>query len=367
MCVSNGMLPAQTRLQEDNKTIFISAACKKKREKADEGKNSFFEEFVRFIEGIKREKNPELWKQIEENNWHTLPSNDYKGLFPKEINAIGAYSNEYIGLIYADGNRMGQRLQERKCRDEYTEFSDRILEGTKSAIFEALATNLKLEHQFPFEILLLGGDDLLLIVPADKAIDVAIDFCDTFRSNLTVHDVSISAGVVITHANYPIHQMINYGEQLLKSAKRKGNETPEKEENYIDFMVIKNPIHHEVFNMRENEMTYWSEERERLQLFQRPYTTENLKDIINKIKRLKYENEGTFPRSRLKQMYQSLFRGKNQAMLDYCLLLSRLDKDTRWIMKDAFFTCCDLFPWQRTDDGLETPFLDIIELYDFIT
>lgn len=359
MCESNGLFPAEVVSKGDNH--LISSACSKKREKAGDEKKSFFEDFRKFIEENK--ESDFLQKKIVENNWHTISPKDLKSLLPKDINSLGAYSNGYIGLIYADGNRMGQKLQNLPNKEEYTAFSDRILASTKSAIFEALAINLKMVDPFPFEILLLGGDDLLVIVPADKAVEVAIDFCNSFRSKSK--GVSISAGVVIAHANYPIHQMIDYGEQLLKSAKKKGNEKPDVEENHIDFMVIKNPIHDEVLDIRKNKMSYRSEDGSRLRLFQRPYTTDSLRILIKKICRLK--NEGKFPRSRLKQMYKSLFRGKNQAMLDYCLLLSRLDKDTsHWVMMDEFFKCCDLFPWQSTDDGLETPFLDMIELYDYV-
>ncbi|MDR4497174.1 MAG: hypothetical protein MRK02_04505 [Candidatus Scalindua sp.] len=358
VCESSGIFPAEIIETGDNK--LISAACSKKREIADEGKNSFFEEFVMFV---KKSENTSLGERIERNNWHTILSNDLKKLLPGEINSLASISDGYIGLIYADGNRMGQRLQNISNIEEYTTFSDRILVSTKSAIFEALAINLNMSDQFPFEILLLGGDDLLVIVPADKAIAVAIDFCDNFR--VKSKEVSMSAGVVIAHANYPIHQMIDYGKQLLKSAKKKGSKNQNNVENYIDFMVIKNSVHDTVPDIRENNLEYESEDGYRLRLFQRPYTTDSLGSLIKKISRLK--NEGKFPRSRLKQMYKSLFRGKNQAMLDYCLLLSRLDKDTsRKVMMDDFFAWCDLFPWLKRDDGLETPFLDLIELYDYI-
>jgi len=47
--------------------------------------------------------------------------------------------------------------------------------------------------------------------------------------------------------------------------------------------------------------------------------------------------------------------------------LTRLDKDrSQKVMKEEFFAECDLFPWIRTKEGLETPFMDLIELYDYI-
>jgi len=306
-CGSSGILPAEIATRENE---LISSAIYKKCEKAEDEKASFFNDFQKFI-SEKRDGSDEINKKIRDNNWQLLFSRE---LMPKDINSIGKLSDGYIGLIYADGNRIGQRLQKLENKESYTEFSEKILTGTKDAIFESLINNLTMGEYFPFEILLLGGDDLLVLVPANRAIETAIDFCDRFKHKTTV---SISAGVIITHANYPIHQMIDYAEQLLKLAKKKSNEHPDNEENYIDYMVIKGAIPYEVMHIRDNELTYPGEDGFKIRLFQKPYTTNELRRLVNKIHKLK--KEGRFPHSRLKQMYESLFRGKNQAILDYCL------------------------------------------------
>lgn len=355
-CESSGILPAEFAI-EGNK--LISSANHKKREKAQ--KALFFNDFKGFIEKNK-DKTNDLSEKIKNNSWNTLFEKFFEKLLPEYINSIGELSDGYVGLIYADGNRMGQKLQELPDKESYAEFSEKILIGIKDAIFESLTNNLVMGEYFPFEILLLGGDDILVLVPANRAIKTTIDFCDKFKDKT---GVSISAGVIITHANYPMHQMIDYAEQLLKSEKKESNKNPEKEENYIDYMVIKGSIPSEVKYIRDNELTYHGEDGVKIRLFQKPYTTDGLRKLVDKIHKLK--EEGKFPHSRLKQMYESLFRGKNQAILDYCLLLSRLDKDTsQKVIKEEFFRECDLFPWIRTEKGLETPFMDLIELYDYI-
>lgn len=391
-CESSGLAIAE-RYHQYATPRFISTANLKKREKERDRGSLFFERFNRFVRTL--DNSPKI-----KQKWSRALTKPIRELLPEDLNAIGEFSNGYIGFIYADGNRMGRRLMdldlETNPSEKYRSFSETIKSGTESAIFSALAQHLDMQMRqnqscYPFEILLLGGDDLMVVVPANKAIEIAKDFCDGFLNSTSYKTrseeetgVSISAGVIITHANYPIHQMMDHAEQLLKSAKELSNEfyqanegkpAREREINSVDFMVLTGALLQDVKDMRKNEMSYSSDKqilrgKRNLKLYQRPYTTNELGKLIDWIKKFK---QSGFPNNKLKAMYNALYRGKGQATLDYLLITSRLPQSTdaseltpRNVMLD-FGKELDSFPWKSRDGGeLETPFLDLIELYNFV-
>jgi len=367
ICESTGISPAEKVGQGDSRLICQASYIKRQQEEDKE--SVFFRKFKQFLE---RPDNVVLREKVKEN-WMLLFNKQINELLPEAIDDIGVSSSGYVGLIYADGNRMGQKLATFNSPSEYREFSDKVKNGMQDTLFKALACHLGMnlkQNCFPFEILLLGGDDLIVVVPANKAVEIAKGFCDYFKETT---NVSISAGVVLTHANYPIYRMIDHAENLLKSAKRLSNKLyrdSETEVNAIDFMVLKGALLQDVKEMRENELSYNSDEyigtEPNLKLYQRPYTTEKLGELIDWIKKLKRSD---FPNNKLKAMYEALYRGKMQAMLDYLLITSRLKKETRQVMKQFWWHWeggLSSFPWQKKDHEYVTPFIDLIELYEFV-
>lgn len=350
ICESTGLLPAE----EISYGTPICRASAQKRKAAKESR-SYFAQFRKLLIKGQDETLLAKWNKVIETE--IVEDDDeanqkWERLLPEDLGAIGSSSNGYVGFIYADGNRMGECLTELDEPDKYRDFSDKVKDGNRNAIFNALAQHLQLsvksdEEYIPFEILLLGGDDLMAVVPANKAIEIARDFCEDFKSRTPYKsgsgedtNVSICAGVLITHANYPIHSMMDHAEDLLKSAKKlsyseyqeaKQSSKPEKarEVNAIDFMVLKGALLQDVKEMRRNELSYYSDGHRGIDpdliLYQRPYTINQLDELICWLRRFKKSN---FPRNKLKSMYESLYRGKAQAMLDYLLIASRLPQSS---------------------------------------
>lgn len=360
-CKSTGLLPAEEILYNEP----ISKASQMKCKEAQESRSHFGE----FKEWIGSSKWADNWQKLID----AKSDEEWKKILPQDLSTIGDIFNGYIGFIYADGNRMGQRLANIEEEDEYGTFSKMIDEATHNAIFAALGKNLKMGDHVPFEIMLLGGDDLMVVVPANKAMKIAMDFCNKFKEN-TGEKVSICAGVVICHANYPIHNAIDHAESLLKSAKRLSNKDTDAEINAIDYMVIKGSSLQDLKKMREAELSYRSDDRSNdrspdILLYQRPYTTEKMENLIGWITKFK---KSDFPKNKLKSMYESLYRGRNQAMLDYLLLTSRLPpepekaRDVMKCFKNKWDGGLDCFPWKKNDDEFVTPFIDLTELYEYI-
>lgn len=164
---------------------------------------------------------------------HTEDSN-YRVFLPQDFDDIGRVSrpSNYMGFIYADGNRMGEVVKDlgKKFTDEeeaklaYKAFSEIMDQATREAAVEAVLDTVDFikdgEYRFvPAEFIMAGGDDLMLAVPGHNALDVAILFMEKFQKKTielqheykekkqlsnSFSDVGLttSAGVVIAHAHY---------------------------------------------------------------------------------------------------------------------------------------------------------------------
>ena len=179
----------------------------------------------------------------------------------------------YIGFLYADGNNVGRRLATLSNPGDYAEFGRKMDQDINQAVFTALARHLRpttvrtdrgderVVH--PFEIITVGGDDVLLIVPGSAALDIALTLAYFFETNQKDSDntrsqfgryavkvdggydfgsyrpsLGLSAGVVIAPETTPIFFLRDLAEELLKNAKGKVRGQPEQG-GAVDFMVLK--------------------------------------------------------------------------------------------------------------------------------
>ncbi len=279
---------------------------------------------------------------------------------PKDFGAIGETSKPkgYIGFIYADGNMMGKKLETIENFDELKTFSADIEKANFEATITAITNHFKSE--FPFQIILAGGDDLIMAVPANKAINIAIDFCRKFNKN--THGVTTSAAVVICHDSLPIKNVLETAEGLLKNAKATGRQNGGK--SYIDFIAtsgsaIGNPIH---TRKKELEIKDYAGLNS---LTMRPYPVDMLNLLKEDIKALKKAN---FPNNKLKTIYSFLFKGHHYAYLEGTILKQRLKEEQCTVMEkiENDFSI-NKFPWHEIGPkNYATPLGDIVELYEFI-
>ncbi|MCU0544438.1 MAG: type III-B CRISPR-associated protein Cas10/Cmr2 [Oscillatoriaceae cyanobacterium Prado104] len=285
----------------------------------------------------------------------------------------------FVAYIYADGNNMGGYIQkEIKNPETYQRFSRDIFEATEKSVYVALAQHLK-PHKYkpdadsgrkskeevwihPFEILTIGGDDVMLIVPADRALAIAKTIGEEFERLLVergkryqennkkycpqiIHrylgeyretqpptsdiqcKLSMSAGVLITAEDTPIYYAEKLTNQLLKSAKKRAKEL--KQQNYyggtVDFLVMKSVtmISSNVGEFRSQGLTKSGPGKQKLKLYAAPYTLYELGGLLETAKVLK---KADFPRSQLYQIRSLLERGKHTVMLNYRYFRVRLQQ-----------------------------------------
>lgn len=171
-------------------------------------------------------------------------------------NLLKDEENGWIAIIHADGNSLGKTIQlikEQVAKDNpdklqeiLKSFSEGLHASTKSAVYKAFEDVIKptLEEEIkinngkpvfiPFRPVVLGGDDLTLIIRGDLAIyftEVFLKYFDFYTKNNFSHFVekyninhlidglSACAGIAFIKSNYPIHYGVDLAEALCKSAK----------------------------------------------------------------------------------------------------------------------------------------------------
>jgi len=115
------------------------------------------------------------------------------------------------------------------------------------AVFDAMADAVRIHLQvqgdkFPFDILLIGGDDIVIVTPADKAMQVARTLAEKFNE-YTNKKYTLSIGVMLAPVKYPFSQSRLLVEETLKAAKKSGatsnrNRSSDQEQSRINFMVL---------------------------------------------------------------------------------------------------------------------------------
>ncbi len=355
-----------------------------------------------------------------------------KGHILKEaqsLREIGDGSKGFVGYIYVDGNNMGKYIQKIRTPEEYMQFSEHISQATEYAVYRALAQHLNPRYLkdlndpetegrqniyiHPFEILFIGGDDVLLIVPADKALEIAQTIGTEFEKQLLAFDpkryaddqlpdpdkpvhrylkssvnpparqckLSTSLGVLITADATPIYYAEKLTEQLLKSAKDRAKRL--KTDGYlggtVDFQVMKSVtmISSDITSFREQGLT--KKGHPTLKLYAAPYTLCELGGLLETVKAFK---QSEFPRSQLYQIRSLLEQGKRLAMLNYRYFRVRLKLGQQTLLKEHFEEAwCEaktnqgnLAPWifvppepdSSKDSCYETIWRELVDLYPFV-
>lgn len=351
----------------------------------------------------------------------------------QSLTQLGKVSNGFVTYIYADGNNMGGFIQNIRTPQKYKEFSEDVSNATEYAVYQALADNLQPRELtgitdpestlqdgdiiHPFEILSIGGDDIILIVPADKALEIAKAIGEQFEkillkevslvdveikgnyrteekkpidpskfhryssqnTSISHCQLSMSIGVLITAYNTPIYYAKKLFEQLLKSAKKRAKKL--KKAGFwggnVDFLVMKSVtmISSNIEEFRKEALT--KQTTQKLKLYAAPYTFHELGGLIQAVKALK---KADFPKSQLYQIRGLLERGKHTAILNYRYFRTRLKQGKAELKENFEEAWCEaktnegnIAPWMydpdlpdRKEPAYETIWREMVDLYDFI-
>jgi hypothetical protein len=414
VCVSCGRRPAGGDYQTARgRHELLCAACMRRRGADDslhqlaQGEEAVGDERRVSLDDLRERAGDELARAFlslaGQRNWAGA-------WLPDELDHLGRLSRpaNYLGFIHADGNRMGdhlhdflralrdRKLSDLELEDKYDQFSQAIAKSTVDALAEALHRAFSRppesddEARVPFDNVLLAGDDVILLVAAHQALDVAADFCTGFQQRMTAaaarlgydRAITISAGVVLANASQPILYLRRQAEELLKRAKRLSAEKLAEGQpvSTVDFTVVTTPVLRPLQTIRDQD--YVIRERDRkLRLTRRPYMADDLRDMLALGRRLKGvsrdENapadleQRSYPRSQLHALYEAIFQGYDQASLQGARALMRVSHHQQALLQqfaDRFASNRPL-PWgpAATDSAdLSTAFTELVELHDFL-
>lgn len=272
--------------------------------------------------------------------------------------------NGFIGIIYGDANNMSRQINNLESFMMMRYFSRKTSDTVTDIVFDALFKHLGKEPCF--EIIAAGGDDIFLIVPGNKAYDIActigelFDHCFKNKSS-GENRVTMSVGVCITHDKMPVQYSFGIAQDLLKSAKQKAWEESRNGNitGTADWMVIENEV------AGSGVLEYQrKEEKDKPVKTLRPYTWKQAKAMRNFIKEIEGEKSFAF------QLRQALYNyTTDESGLFYEYQLSR---------KERAKICSALEAFAEKTGGeaeknnimyqgvLYSPWLDIIELWDYV-
>ena len=395
-CQSASHLPAEHGLDDDGGLEMLSAASHQKRRFGrsaldhDQGQGPWYG-WMRHL--------------ADQGSW---PKRDYSHqLRCQSITDIGARSDwrNYVGVVYADGNAMGQVVQAIDSPETSRQFSAIVDESIRQACFTALSEVCRNEiesvreaverdsdvNPLPADILLLGGDDLLVALPADRALDFTMRITDLFEhftrervAKLQDPEVqrffharlgqdtgfTISCGVAIVKSTYPFYLARDLAEQLMDNAKQaaSGQDQADSDPARIDFHVVTGANSHVLAQVRRDDYRVTTRAIRTL----RPLNRDQMKALRDSVQKLR---KVRFPRSKLHELQEAaLVESEQQASRHIKDIFGRCRSATRdgsertalWqaVHNLALPGASVQFPWFVQGDTQWLCVADIMEAYE---
>lgn len=310
---------------------------------------------------------------------------------PRSFEEIGEQCRAKIGhtaLIYADGNSMGKFIKSIDDMEPFTIFSkivdSSIREACHESLYEAVfEENIIRPQIMPGEILMLGGDDLLVYLTAETAFPFALKVAEKFseksskkikaspqraffENRLGNKGLCISLGIAYGKSHTPFSILLDQAEELLKSAKRAGARdsrcTGYYSPAYIDYHLSSNFNQVSVENTRKKHLELPG--KKRIRLYQKPYSLEDAKALQASAESL--VNAG-ISATRLRRLGYAPSMGKMNGTLECLKIFVRSGAAQQQAIWSALarFNCVENIPWK--EDVLEdsTMLLDLMELAGF--
>lgn len=152
----------------------------------------------------------------------------------QDLAALGGQETwrNHIATIWIDGNAIGalfDRIADRGDPNLKKQASAAISAATRKSLLEATRVVLGEDQREPLPVIphIVGGDDLIVSVVADRAWQFTISYLDAFRAHARAipgadeaAPPSASAGLVFAHMKFPFRRATELAAGRLRAAKR---------------------------------------------------------------------------------------------------------------------------------------------------
>jgi hypothetical protein len=277
---------------------------------------------------------------------------------PQELKDL--VGSGYLALIYADGNGVGAGAGETESERAAFFHRNRVL--LRRAVQKAIDVHCPGSGQAPLILLMIGGDDLLLVCRADIALPFVVTLCEELaalqRQHTNGFELTLGVGVVIAKHTIPIYRLHEVVEQLASSAKRRFRglrDAGKRAGSVVDWAVYTTAWVDDPEEFRRRDWLRGKDQDLRV-LSQRPVDVlgDGLRTLQGLVEGAKKLQEA--PRSQLRYLVGQLARGRTLTELAF----AELSKEARAALSEAGVKA----PWRRASDNGPwlTELLDLVEI-----
>ena len=334
-----------------------------------------------------------------------------------------AVGDSFIGFIYSDGDGLGDFLKNVKkvytTEEKYLKFMrkfsvildrntkyvlkeviKKMYENGKFVKKKPISKEEKIEKSVIGEFLIVGGDDVCAVFPADLALEISYKFQKQFEEKMkkftenenrnneekNPENITSSCGVVIAKDKTPMFKLFEQGLKLQKLAKGKRyNENQKRKKDavrtgYIDFQVIGSEGNVDLKEYRKKWYDKFDKEKNenKLHISKRPYSinkldeeiSESIDKLIKNVKKLKKEN---FPNTKIRYIYdlkKDETKTDNEKIMESINILSKMSGEDIKILNDLWGIKDKMkLDFESGNEKFKELFdniFDILEIYDFI-
>lgn len=268
----------------------------------------------------------------------------------KKICTTKSPDYSWIAVIHADGNELGNLLMKtskalgKDFAQFLPKFSRLLDEATKTAATNAYREVHKFDEKMePARPVIIGGDDLTIIIRADLAVDFTRDYlleferltkeklsplCTEFPEKgleaFLANGLTACAGIAIMKYNYPFHYGVSLAEDLCAQAKNEQKDSP-KQSSLLFHKVLSSFVG-DFKELKDRELIIRNVKGEAYSLFYGPYylhpsgDKSDTDDLLEKVKTVQGNNA---LKSGLRQWLAALGDSRRQADIIQHRLLAK--------------------------------------------